>query len=349
MIKPLTSLRFVFAFLVFMSHKNLFPHEEPGFLWHLFREGYAGVSFFFMLSGFILAYTYQQRLIEGTATVRSFYVARIARIYPLHLLALLISLFLMRFFDHPSTGDLGELAINTLLLQSFIPGQEFLFNSVSWSLSDEAFFYALFPMIIFSTFRDRRPIALVLWSVLGVAIVLSAYLLQNNAWEHWTLYINPLFRIFDFLLGIALYNLCRRWESRHTLQGHYTRLEWLALFLIITAYCSAFFIPVSFRRSVWYWLPMGLLIATFYFHQGALSRLLSHPVCIKLGEISFAFYLFHYLVIQIVKIALRHLQLEASLPIEFVIDLIACVITAYIAHQYIEQPLNRLIRKRFSA
>ena len=51
MIKPLTSLRFVFAFLVFMSHKNLFPHEAPGFLWHIFREGYAGVSFFFMFIG----------------------------------------------------------------------------------------------------------------------------------------------------------------------------------------------------------------------------------------------------------------------------------------------------------
>lgn len=349
MIKPLTSLRFVFAFLVFMSHKNLFPHEEPGFLWHLFREGYAGVSFFFMLSGFILAYTYQQRLIEGTASVRSFYVARVARIYPLHLLTLLVSLFLIRFFDYPSVSDFGELALNALLLQSFIPGQEFLFNSVSWSLSDEAFFYTLFPIIIFSTFRDRRRGVLALWGMLGVAIVLSAYLLRDNAWEHWTLYINPLFRIFDFLLGIALYNLCRRRESRHTLQVHYTRLEWLALFLIITAYCSAFFIPVSFRRSVWYWLPMGLLIASFYFHRGALSRLLSHPVCVKLGEISFAFYLFHYLVIQVVKIVLSHLQLEVSPPVEFAIDLTASVATAYMVYQYIEQPLNRLIRKRFSA
>lgn len=349
MIKPLTSLRFVFAFLVFMSHKNLFPHEAPGFLWHIFREGYAGVSFFFMLSGFILAYTYQQRLISGTVTVRSFYVARIARIYPLHLLALLVSLFLLRFFAHSSASDFGELALNILLLQSFIPGQEFLFNSVSWSLSDEAFFYALFPVIIFSTFRNRRREAQAMWVGLGLAIVLSAYLLRNNLWEHWTLYINPLFRIFDFVLGIALYNLCHRWESYLPLQGRYTQLEWLALLLIIVAYCTAFFIPVSFRRSVWYWLPMGLLIASFYFHRGALSRLLSHSVCVKLGEISFAFYLFHYLVIQCVKIGLRHLHLEVSLTIEFFIALAVSIATAYIAHQYIEQPLNRLIRKRFSS
>lgn len=179
MIKPLTSLRFVFAFLVFMSHMNLFPHEEPGFLWHLFYEGYAGVSFFFMLSGFILAYTYQQRLIDGTATVRSFYVARIARIYPLHLLALFVALFFLQFFNHPSPADFFHLGINTFLLQSFIPGQEFLFNSVSWSLSDEAFFYALFPLIVFSTFRDRRRGTILFWSVLGCVIVVSAYLLRN--------------------------------------------------------------------------------------------------------------------------------------------------------------------------
>lgn len=348
MIKPLTSLRFVFAFLVFMSHMNLFPHEEPGFLWHLFYEGYAGVSFFFMLSGFILAYTYQQRLIDGTATVRSFYVARIARIYPLHLLALFVALFFLQFFKHPSPADFFHLGINTFLLQSFIPGQEFLFNSVSWSLSDEAFFYAFFPLIVFSTFRDRRRGTILFWSVLGCVIVVSAYLLRDHPWANWVLYINPLFRIFDFLLGIALYNLCLRWASR-PVHISYTKLEWLALLLLLAAYGLAFFIPESFRQSVWYWIPMGLLIATFYFHRGAISRFLSHRLFVKLGEISFAFYLFHFQTIQGVRIVLDHLHLSVSLPGEFGLAFMATLVIAYIAHQYIEQPLNRLIRKRFSS
>lgn len=94
---------------------------------------------------------------------------------------------------------------------------------------------------------------------------------------------------------------------------------------------------------------MGLLIATFYFHRGAISCFLSHRLFVKLGEISFAFYLFHFQTIQGVRIVLDHLHLSVSLPGEFGLAFMATLVIAYIAHQYIEQPLNRLIRKRFSS
>ena len=212
MIKPLTSLRFIFAFLVFMSHNNLFPNAVDSFLWHIFREGYAGVSFFFMLSGFILAYTYQQRLLERSVTIHSFYIARIARIYPLHLSTLFISLFFIKFFSSVSAGSIFNLGLNAFLLQSFVPGKEFLFNAVSWSLSDEAFFYAMFPIIVFSIPKIGKKRATLLL-VTGLLIIMAtAYLLRNSPSEHWVLYINPLFRIFDFSLGIAIYNICHKIE-----------------------------------------------------------------------------------------------------------------------------------------
>ena len=349
MIKPLTSLRFIFAFLVFMSHNNLFPNAVDSFLWHIFREGYAGVSFFFMLSGFILAYTYQQRLLERSVTIHSFYIARIARIYPLHLSTLFISLFFIKFFSSVSAGSIFNLGLNAFLLQSFVPGKEFLFNAVSWSLSDEAFFYAMFPIIVFSIPKIGKKRATLLL-VTGLLIIMAtAYLLRNSPSEHWVLYINPLFRIFDLSLGIAIYNICHKIESAHFhIDYNHTQVEILALCLIIITYCLAFFIPESFRRSVWYWIPMGILIATFYFQKGAISRFLSHPIFVKLGEISFAFYLFHYMIIRAVRIILCHLHLALPLWQEFCITLILSITTAYIAHRYIEQPANKFIRKRFS-
>ncbi len=347
MIKPLTSLRFIFAFMVFMSHKNIFLDNEGSFLWHIFYEGYAGVSFFFMLSGFILAYSYQQRLSERTISARSFYVARIARIYPLHLLSLLVAIYLTRFFEHINLQVLVDLGLNTFLLHSFMPGQEFGFNAVSWSLSDEAFFYALFPFIILALPRmSARTIGILCAGVASI-IIATAFVIQDSPWENWVMYINPVFRLFDFVLGILLYNLCThlRLPQKPIL---YTGMEAGAILLVVASYSLAYFIPFSFRQSVWYWIPMGLLIATFYFQRGKISQFLSHHIFVKLGEISFAFYLFHYLTIQLMRIVVLKLGLNIAPIPEFLIALVASTAIAYCAHQYIEKPANRFIRNRFS-
>lgn len=69
MIKPLTSLRFIFAFMVFASHLGFLNKSESNVLhWvydSVFHEGYIGVSFFFILSGFILAYNYQDGILKN--------------------------------------------------------------------------------------------------------------------------------------------------------------------------------------------------------------------------------------------------------------------------------------------
>ena len=85
MINTLTSLRILFALMVFGAHCYVL---DPSFDTHFFKEGFVGVSFFFILSGFIIAYNYEEKLLEKTTTKRTFWVARIARIYPLHLLTL---------------------------------------------------------------------------------------------------------------------------------------------------------------------------------------------------------------------------------------------------------------------
>ena len=80
MINTLTSLRFIFAMMVFGAHCYVIDNH---FDIHFFKEGFVGVSFFFMLSGFIIAYNYQKKFSENKITKRTFWVARIARIYPL--------------------------------------------------------------------------------------------------------------------------------------------------------------------------------------------------------------------------------------------------------------------------
>ena len=157
-IRSFTGMRFLAAVAVFISHVlAIFPVVERGRI----PLGGAGVSFFFLLSGFILTYVYWPnggRPNGGTKSLamsrqdfnsRKFYLRRFARIWPLHIVTLLLNLFLIRGFSKFFAGDYAaaKLSVNVGLLQSWIPNRQWLFplNGVSWSLSAEAFFYLVFP------------------------------------------------------------------------------------------------------------------------------------------------------------------------------------------------------------
>ena len=110
-----------------------------------------GVSFFFVLSGFILVYTYAGREIDK----RDFYQARFARIYPAYLFspAALVAVFLLRRIENArpvlrirgAPLRPGDRSLVLLLLQAWLPAAALSWNAVAWSLSVEAFFYAIFP------------------------------------------------------------------------------------------------------------------------------------------------------------------------------------------------------------
>lgn len=101
-INTLTSLRFVFALMVFGAHGYVI---DDFFSSHIFKEGFVGVSSFFVLSGFIIAYNYQERLQERQVGARAFWVARIARVYPLHWLTLCLAVVLGNYVV--ASGGLG--------------------------------------------------------------------------------------------------------------------------------------------------------------------------------------------------------------------------------------------------
>ena len=165
-LRPLTAFRFFAALAVFLHHVGDFCGRDP-ILARLYRrvlfEGFSGVSFFFLLSGFILTYNYHQIFasMRGCAVWR-FYVARFARIYPVHVLAFAAMLPLCYGEFFVAQGIAIKRALTNLtLIQSFIPLRDyyFSFNAPSWSLSDEFFFYALLPLLLWglASLRLRRP------------------------------------------------------------------------------------------------------------------------------------------------------------------------------------------------
>ena len=137
----LTSLRFFASLAIVVHHCNgvFWPAADLGPL-------DAGVSFFFVLSGFILAYVYHDPS-SGQFAWGRFYVARLARIWPLHLVCLLL---MIAFVKVPESFESGVLLANGLMLHAWIPFDRYFFsyNYASWSISTELFFYMLFPFAL---------------------------------------------------------------------------------------------------------------------------------------------------------------------------------------------------------
>src|SRR5262245_35048532 len=129
-IRTLTGLRFLAALHVVVFHFG--QKRFHGLVGGLVSSGYTAVSLFFVLSGFVLAYTYGQRHAGRGLDRRTFWVARFARIYPLYVLALVIALpFYLR--DGRPGGWLEPLLV-VCLAQAWLPGAAVAWNGPAWSL-----------------------------------------------------------------------------------------------------------------------------------------------------------------------------------------------------------------------
>ena len=192
MLKSIQSLRGIFALLIYFHHVEVFP-----------AGGDSGVCFFTVLSGFVLSDGYQNRFRQNSISYGSFLKRRLARIYPLHLLCFIGAFLLTYQMAHNPVTWL----VNLLLLQSWSPDPQVHFsaNAVSWFLSMILFCYLLFPFIIRFLDRWRRNFYIassILFAVYFIAIQFVPSGMLNNI-----IYINPLMRLPDFILGIILWQI----------------------------------------------------------------------------------------------------------------------------------------------
>ncbi len=192
---------------------------RPGPLRSLLSSGYVGVNLFFVLSGFILAYVYVDaengRL---KTTPLRFWRARFARIYPMHLLGVLLAfpLFALGSSANRVASALiaregtTELTLSALLVQAWVPSHALDLNGPSWSLSVEAFFYAAFPLLarLLGGLRARGLVATA--AVAWVAAVTPPLLHHGPASAiarttdlDLVLLYNPLVRLPDFVIGVT--------------------------------------------------------------------------------------------------------------------------------------------------
>jgi peptidoglycan/LPS O-acetylase OafA/YrhL len=312
----LTALRFVAAAVVVIAHSAAILGCDA-----LCLEEFAhkqAVTFFFVLSGFLLYYAYPK--LQTWSDRGRFLWARFARLWPAYVVALLLPALVLRRPEGPFSSALGPSATFALHLgmsQAWAPDPALIFawNPVAWSVSTEFAFYACF-LLLLPAWRQTWPLKLALTLALAVGAILLANALipREQAFAATPhdlvnlVYVHPLARLFEFALGMATAELWRRVAAGRN-EGFWraTARELAALLLLAAA---AHLAPRwALRTLPWagqpgaIWLavsggvcvPCALLIAVFAEGRGLLSRLLTWQPLVILGEASYGLYLLHYL------------------------------------------------------
>lgn len=341
MINTLTSLRFIFAMMVFGAHCYVIDNFFDA---HFFKEGFVGVSFFFMLSGFIIAYNYQYKLQENQISKRTFWVARIARVYPLHWLTLLIAALLGNYVTASGCMNWGKHFVASLTLtNAYIPQADyfFSFNSPSWSLCCEQLFYFCFPFLI--PLAKNKKQLLYLFLILSLLVVIGMYLTPEEKIKgYW--YVNPITRLPDFIAGMLLFHLYECLKDKPITSGQGSVMEILSVLIFLSFYLFAAEVPKVYRYSCYYWLPVALLLTSFSLQKGLLSRFLSNRLLMIGGEISYSFYLIHLFVLLTYTEWKNENGFDIawyiSIPILFGVTLLLSVFS----YLYFEKPMNKRIK-----
>ena len=328
--------------LVFVYHA---PLAQPFAAEH--GLGQAGVGFFFLLSGFILTYTYSRRLRSRADTAR-FYVARFARVYPAYVVSIALALPVVAAYgslawDKSSPAmRIEALAAQVLAVQAWFPREEIYLgiNSPAWSISVEAFFYALFPFVLGTISRSFAGATARTIFVMGAATwacAAAVFAIPHHA-DVWTTFIFPPVRLVDFVVGMLLGLAFLR---GYRLTRAATVFESTALCAVAAAILAIPFVPAGWQYSLWMLPFWAALIAIFAHRRGAISGLLSRPLFVRLGEISYAFYLVHLTVL---------ILAEHTVPAAFVTvaGLGGSLVAAWVLHSRVERPLRAVIRGRLA-
>lgn len=349
-LRALTSLRAFLALGVVLFHYQLQWDPALGFSPIIERSRLA-VDAFFLLSGFILAHVYGPSFAAGNFSYRRFILARLARLYPLHLAVLAsvtvmvvgASVFGVRY--DPATYT-GEGFLKTLLLvQAWFPTEVgYNWSGPSWSLSAEWFAYLLFPFYALIAIKLRsRPRLLIALGVMGYVAIDAAYgrmtgeVLPRAEDNMGILRIAP-----TFLIGMALYGLGRETLWR---PGLAVAACLVSTGLLLTG------MQLSLDDRIIVALSAPVVFCWSMLARSQCEGILAAPALVFAGEVSFALYLAHMpLLVAYKGVAAEVRGIDSNFvmtPIELSILLAVTIIVSILLHLYVERPGRKTIRRRF--
>jgi peptidoglycan/LPS O-acetylase OafA/YrhL len=336
-LRPLTSIRGLFAWVVVLYHIRLaclgwLPIEVV----HVLAKGYLAVDFFFLLSGFVIWLNYGERL-RGRGAAADFLVRRFARVWPLHAVMLgfgaAIALLLLatgRVSDH---FPFRLLPLYLALMQDWGWSNALLWNDPAWSISGEWAAYLLTPLAVLALPRRRWPTPALLAAAAAPLLALFALLSWGHGGLGFSISEFGLPRcLAEFSCGTMLSELWRRWRGDARIEAGC----WVTGLAMLAAWGAgmpeALALPFAFA---------ALLLALALGAERA-----RHPLAGRvvhwLGEVSYATYLSHFLLFFAFKLAFVRDAFDVP-PALIAAYLLLVLLASAVLYHGIERPTQRLI------
>ena len=292
----LETLRGFAAISVAFYHFRVNSHFNNDF----FLNAWLMVDFFFVLSGFVIALNYQNKIINYNHFI-TFQYKRFLRLYPLHIIMLIAFMFIefLKYAAEFSYGLVGTTAafslnnfysfiLNFFLLQNWVL-QDLTFNAPSWSISAEFYTYAIFGLIALK-FKNSTS-KLILFSI--ILTFFAGFILLNVGMGTSNI-AGPARCIFSFFIGVISFNLYKRFNLQESLSSSFLSIAMLVLSIVLVIFLGnekngiVILMPVIFSIT---------LLATVSTKQSTiLIKTLSNPSLVYLGSISYGIYMIHFFI-----------------------------------------------------
>ena len=374
----LTGLRAIAALAVFAHH---FMSTMDCRVIHGPIGGVA-VSFFFVLSGFILVYVYKDRLTKNSTP--KFYFTRFARIWPLHAVCLLLIAMMLSKYLPPTDFPWLRVFSHWSLIHSWYPTSNWIgcYNGVSWSISAEAFFYLVFPWLLLGTPRQFWVKYACLFPATIGLLVLMAYSFDGTTPmkevaggsldPRKLAQFFPPVRLLEFATGMAAGMVFVQRAKKHVATAALTdtkrtalsatALEILVLSLSIFCfqlinYTGLFKYLYSFQEigpTLKHWMSFSggmffhaITIYVFAKSAGWVSRFMGSKTMVFLGEISFAFYMIHSPLTHFVKQKFWFGS-DFSVPYFAAFTLALCIAISAWLYYFVEIPAKNTMLKWYA-
>lgn len=355
----LSGIRTLLAIFILLFHFTP-PHVD--LLHPIIDNSFIFVGTFFLISGFILTYNYDDRAL--TLRKRDFWLARFARLYPTYAFVLLLStpLLYAEWQARPHPEFWRGLIVTPLLLQGWSPSLATFWNTVAWTLSADLLLYLLFPYILrlwaehgaaLNTPGRLVAVLFTLW-VIGISphtyyhlanpdhLAAPADRFTGTVWMRVLKY-TPAAYLCTFLAGLVLAKL-------HAIVDLNVRRRFLLSAAGLGAILTFFYL---LAQRVPYVIIHGALLLPFFCllvlglsGPSPISSVFAFRPLVILGEATFALYLLHFNVFELIHNyhLPEHLHVVALDPW---ISYVFIIALAYATVRFIEKPTQRLILKRF--